>query len=465
MKKHIKIIFWLYFSLFFLLILNLLKFKFIDSSDLVSNSYNPRLNGIESTIKRGTIYDRNGNALAYSEKENGEKDERYVRRYAYPREFSHILGFTSNGKSGVEAKYNFNLETLHNELWQRLNNVFTDKEMEADSITLTLDKDIQEKAYKLLDGRKGAIVVTEPNTGKILAMVSYPDFNPEEISLNWNELKSDEDNSPLMNRASQGLYPPGSTFKIITAASAIENIDDIMLYRYTCKGEAYFGDNKIRCFNSKAHGNVSLTGAFAYSCNTFFSETGIRLGGGKLRVNAENALFNKSLGYALEYNKSQFQLNEYSNQSEVIETSIGQGKTLVTPLHLAMITSAVANNGIMMRPYVLDYVKTYNGKITERSTPQMQVQVFSSDTAYELTEMMKKVVEEGTGVQAQISGISVAGKTGTAENASGKDHAWFTAFAPADKPKVCVTIILENAGNGSNAVPIARKLIQTSLDR
>lgn len=463
MKKNIKIIFWLYFSLFFLLILNLIKFKLFDSKDIISNSYNPRLSGIESTIKRGTIYDRNGEVLAYSEKSDGE-DGSYIRKYNYPRQFCHILGFTSNGKSGVESKYNFYLETLHNELLQRISGVFRGTELCADSVHLTLDKNLQLKASELLGKNKGAIVVTEPDTGKILAMVSYPDFDPEAIAENWQQLKDDDENSPLINRASQGLYPPGSVFKMITAASALENIEDIKSYRYNCEGEAYFGDNKIRCFNSKAHGNISLTGAFAYSCNTFFAETGIRLGGGNLRENAENAFFNRELGYELEYNKSTFELKDGSSQSEILETAIGQGKTLVTPLHIAMITSAVGNNGIMMKPYVLDYTETYNGKIKNKKIPETLGQIFKdTDTAYEITEMMKKVVEEGTGVQAKINGISVAGKTGTAENASGKDHAWFTAFAPADKPKVCVTVVLENAGTGSNAVPAARELIETAL--
>ena len=419
MKKNIKFIFWFYFSLFLLLIIHLVKFKVSDSSDLISNSYNPRLNSIEATIKRGTIYDRNGEALAYSEKISG--DEKYIRNYNYPREFSHILGFISNGKSGVESKYNFYLESLHNELFQRINAVFNHSELTADSIVLTIDKDLQLEAYRLLEGKKGAVVALEPDTGKILSMVSYPDFDPENISQNWQELSEDEE-SPLINRASQGLYPPGSTFKIITAASAIENIDDIMSRRYNCKGEEYFDDKKIRCFNLKAHGNVNLTGAFAYSCNTFFSQLGNELGGEKLRLNAENALFNKDLGYELEYNKSSFALTKYSSQSEIVETSIGQGKTLATPLHMAMIAAAAGNNGIMMKPYVLDYVKTYNDKIKNQTVPVMQAKPFSPDTAYEITQMMEKVVEEGTGVQAKIKGVITAGKTGTAENSSGDDH-------------------------------------------
>ncbi len=462
MKKNMKRVFYFYSLLFLLLIFHILKFALYDSGDVVINSYNPRLSAVDKNIKRGAILDSNGIVLTDSVVSGSAVE----RRYSYPREFCHIIGYMPKGKAGIESKYNFTLQKPDNEIYQRLVNIFSDDTpIQGNNIYLTIDSDLQKYVYKKLGVSKGSVVVMEPSTGKILSMVSYPNFNPAEIESNWDELKNDTDNSPLINRASQGLYPPGSTFKIITAGAEIETNPNWKLKTYTCKGENLYGHKIIHCFNSAKHGSIDTSKALSVSCNTFFATVGTEIGGENLNIYAEKALFNNPYDFPLEYNKSSFSLSGDSTESELVETSIGQGKTLVTPLHMAMITSSVANGGIMMRPYIIDHVESYSGNEIEKTYPSRQTQVFSSDTAYELKTMMESVVTSGTATEAKIKGISVAGKTGTAENASGNDHAWFVAFAPADNPKVVVAVILENAGSGSKAVPITRDIIKYVLER
>lgn len=460
MKKNIKKIFWLYFSLFFILILNLFKISIYDSRKIINNSYNPRMKETEDTVIRGNILDSKNEILAQSVyTEQGNK-----REYKYPEQFAHVIGFNTKGKSGVELKYNFNLQKPDNEIIQRIKNILNKDVLKGNDMVLTIDKDVQNYVYKKLGKLKGSIVVMEPSTGKILAMISYPTFNPEKIEQNWEQLNSDSENNPLLNRATQGLYPPGSVFKIITAASEIENIADYENINYDCNGFETFEDKTIHCFDSKKHGNVDITKAMAKSCNVYFSHTGIMIGSEKLKQTSERALFNKQLDFALEYNKSSFSLNQYSDTAEIVETSIGQGKTLVTPLHMAMITSAIANNGIIMKPYIADYFINSSGKIIDKTIPEINAQAFSSDTASKIKQMMEEVITNGTAAQASLKNIKIAGKTGTAQNSSGKDHSWFVAFAPSDSPEVAISIIIENSGNHNKAVPIARDIIKYIIE-
>ncbi|HQD50786.1 MAG TPA: penicillin-binding transpeptidase domain-containing protein [Defluviitaleaceae bacterium] len=461
-KKSIKKVFWLYALMFCALIGYLLKFLMVDSSSVIVNTYNPRLSALEKNIHRGEIRDRDGEVLARTV-ENGD---RLIREYPKGRDFAHVVGYVQKGKTGVEAYGNFILLEVSDRFIQRVNQVFTGDKLKGNNIILTLDADIQHKARELLKGRKGAIVVMEPSTGKILAMVSYPDFNPNEIDENWAKLNQDEENSPLLNRASQGLYPPGSVYKIVTAAATIENMENWQDFHYRCSGEANFKGNSIRCYNSQAHGEVDLEKAFTVSCNTAFSQLGVDLGGEKMQLISERVLFNRDLPYELEYSKGRFALTRNSEEKEIIETAIGQGKTLVSPLHMAMITSAIANGGILMKPYIIDHVETNYGREKKKQIPQKYDVLFSPEVASQLTEMMVRVVNEGTGSQAKIKNVTVAGKTGTAQNASGEDHAWFVGFAPAEKPEVVVAVIIENGGSGGRiAGPIAKELMQMVINQ
>ena len=459
MKNSIKKIFWLISLMFFLVIIWLGKINFIDREKFNVNPYNPRLQYTDTTIKRGNIKDINGEVIAESEyTENG-----YIRNYPRSRMAAHITGYSAVGKTGVEAAENFELETVDNEVLQRILNAFTGTEVKGNDVVLTVDMDIQSIAGDLLGEQKGAIVVMEPSTGRILAMQSYPDFNPNTILDDWDNLKSDED-SPLINRTTQGLYPPGSTFKMVTAIAAMEYLDDWETFTVECDGEAEFNDKVIHCYNNKAHGTVDIHDAMAQSCNCYFAEIGKRIGGENLRKVADRLFANSSIGFDMPSSQSSVVIDKSSSESELVETSIGQGKTVVTPMYMATLVSAVANGGIMKKPYIVDHIENYEGEVLKTTIPETIGEVMTYEEATALRDMMIDVVNEGTGTAASLKGYQAAGKTGTAENESGIDHSWFVGFAPAENPEVAVAVILENAEGNKKATPIAGKIMQAVLD-
>lgn len=458
-RKCIRRVFWMYVVMFTCLILSI-AFVMLDSSKIKS-SFNPRIKKDDPMVMRGEIRDRNGNILAQTVKQDGK----FKREYNFDRQFAHIVGYNDMGKSGIELKYNFELNKVKFEIFERIKQIFYNTDLKGNNLILTLDQKVQNKAYELLNKKKGAIVAVEPSTGKIIAMVSYPNFNPNTISENWESLNSDSENSPLINRATQGLYAPGSVFKIVTASAAIENLDNWQNFTNECVGEKMFGDKNIRCYNSKKHGNVNLIEAFAVSCNTSFAMLGTELGADILKIKSEKFGFNNSIKYPLDYSQSKFSLTANSSISELVQTAIGQGKTVTTPLQMERIVSAVANGGILMQPYVVDHIKDNSGRVIQKNIPKKETQMFAPDVANELVNMMIEVVNSGTGKAARIENVVVAGKTGTAEVDGKNPHSWFVGFAPAQSPKIAVTVVLENSGEGGlSAAPIAREIINTALN-
>ena len=460
MKKSMKRIFWMFVLLFLLAIGYILKLSVLDRETIAVNSYNPRLNYTDTSMLRGDIKDINGTVIAYSEK-NGDT---YDRVYPFGEVTCHVTGYTAVGKAGIEATENFELQKAHNEIFQRLRNAFTGEEVVGNDVILTIDMDIQDRASKLMGTKKGSITVMDPSTGKIIAMYSYPSFDPNLVAQEWETLREKE-GSPLLNRASQGLYPPGSTFKLVTALSAMEYLPDWENYTYTCNGEATFDGKVIHCYNNRAHGEVNMQEAMAVSCNCFFAQIASEIGSERLRETGDQVYLNQSIPFLLDSSTSRMTLDSTSSVSELVETSIGQGKTLVTPLYMALLTCAIANEGIMMEPYVIDHYEYENGESSGVHVPEKIDQIMTPQQANVLKEMMVQVVEEGTGTAAKGSAYTFAGKTGTAENAEGNDHAWFVCLAPAEDPQVVVSIILENGGSGSQAVPIAVELAEMVLEK
>ena len=434
----------------------LIYFNSVKSETFINSPYNTRQDTFSDRVVRGKIISSDGEVLAQT---NVSEDGTEERVYPYSNIFAHVVGYDSNGKSGLESEANFQLLTSHAFFLEQMKNEFRGEKNAGDNVITTLNASLQTTAYNALGDRKGAVIAIEPSTGKILAMVSKPDFDPNDIEENWDSLVSDETNSSLLNRATMGQYPPGSTFKIVTALDYFRTKGSFEGYSYLCEGSITMEDHTIRCYNSTVHGQEDFYTAFANSCNCAFAEIGTVLGGKSLRKTSEDLLFNKSLPLK-NSRKSSFTLDESSPTALVMQTAMGQGNTLVSPLHMALITSAIANGGILMQPYLIDQVQNNAGETVSTTEPVEYKRLMTDNEANLLGKLMKNVVTNGTASALNGRDYSVAGKTGSAEfDENGSSHSWFIGYCNADDPDLVVAIIVENGGTGSEAaVPIAGQL-------
>ncbi|QAT62320.1 MULTISPECIES: peptidoglycan D,D-transpeptidase FtsI family protein [Tissierellales] len=466
MKKELKRMIRVFVSvciLFVSLIVYLSYFQIADAKDIKNNSYNKRLWIDEESILRGMILDRNGKILAYSKK-TGE-EEIAKRYYNYGSLYSHIIGYSYReyGKSGLEATYNNELLNLKDNAALNEIQKMIKPNGEGNSIKLTVDHHIQEYAKSLLKGKKGSVIVMNPKTGEIYAMVSLPDFDVSTLRENWKTIVENPD-SPFLNRATMGLYEPGSTFKVLTSIAALENFDEDKVI--DCKGSVKIDGYTFKDYNGKGHGRVDLQEALVESCNVYFTQIGVEIGKNKLGEVAEDFFINKSIPFDLSVKKSSFPFRENISTTELAASSIGQGKVRVTPLNMVMIASGIANGGNIVKPTLVKEVISPEGKVIKSIEPQILSQGVDGFTANKVKNMMVEVVKRGTGTRAQIKNMRVAGKTGTAENSTGKTHSWFIGFAPADDAKVAVVVLLESDGStgGKNAAPIAQKLMVETMN-
>ena len=467
-KKVIIIL--VFISLLFLsLIAYLTAIEVYYRDDYAQSAYNHRNIAEESKILRGTIYDRNAKRLAYSEINDKGEQKRY---YPYKNLYSHIIGYTSDqyGKSLIEKTANADLLGKNN-----IGEIFNFKKLKngklsrGDDIHLTIDHNLQKRTNELMARYNGACVAINPQTGEILAMVSKPDFDPstDALSLNWTNLNENE-NSPFLTRATMGLYAPGSTYKVITSALLLENgLDGEIINDES--GKVDFYDKSIYNAGKKHYGETNLNKAFKLSSNVYFATLGSQIEDKYLKNIAKRFMFNTKLDFDFPYTKSKFQTNSMSEMDCAV-ASIGQGKTLATPLELALIASTIANNGKMMKPYIIESITDENMKVLSKSKPEVMAQPIDKSIADTIKDMMLEVVNSGTGTNAKIYGIDVCGKTGTSENEltitdESKTHAVFIGFAPYNNPEIAVSVVLEYAGGGGTyATPIAREMIKTYLN-
>ena len=464
-NREILVVTYIFIGLFVMLLANFSYFLFADSKSVINNTYNKRQDLLAERVIRGQILGNSGEVLA----QTIEDDEGNSKRvYPYKDLFVHVVGRFDKGKTGIELSENFNLLTSNANPIEKIFNELSEKKNVGDNIVTTLDVELQKVAYNALGNHKGSVVVLEPSTGKILAMVSKPDYDPNQITSLWNDLVDDsENNSALINRATQGLYPPGSTFKIVTALQYMREHSDYKKFKYTCKGSITIGDMKINCYNNKVHGTVNLETALAKSCNTAFAYIGTKLNKNSWLSTSESLLFNTELPLPFPYKKSSFTLNSSSEKTLAAQTAIGQGNTLISPMHNLLLVSAIANGGTLMKPYVVDHIENYVGNIVSKNMPSTFGNLMTAKEAQTLTDMMEEVVNDGTAYRLSSNRYQAAGKTGSAEFNSGKSsHAWFVGFAPSDNPKIAVSVIVEGAGTGSDyAVPIAKKIMDTYFNR
>ena len=426
---------------------------------LINNSYNSRQETILSRNYRGTIYSADGDVLAES-RLDAEQNE--TRVYPYGRLFAHAVGYDVMGRSGVESLANYYLINTHISIPAKVANDTAERKNPGDNVYTTLNVEMQQIADDYLKMYDGAVIVTEVKTGRILAELSHPDFDPSEIEAQWEELTQDEDSSVLVNRVTHGLYPPGSTFKILTALAYYEQEGDAWKkYRYSCNGHFSKDGNSISCYHGISHGSVDFTKSFAKSCNSSFANIGMGLDWKEFGEFLEERSFGSSLPIDLPCAVSVTPAGESLGTYDRMQTSIGQGTTLMTPLHLHLITTAIANGGVWMKPYLVERVVTAEGNAVKTFSPVSGGRWFREEESAFLREMMEEVVASGTATKLQSDRYRAAGKTGSAEfgEVKGESHAWFTGYAPAEDPQVAITVIIEGAGSGGDyAVPLARRI-------
>jgi penicillin-binding protein A len=470
--------------LFGLLLLNANYLQVVKASSLHENNHNPRLISEEYSRQRGPIVVGSKQVARSVATDDRLK---YLRQYTEPKLYAPATGFYSlvYGANGIEQTENSVLAGTDSSLFvRRIIDLLTQTPPKGGSVVLTLDPAAQKAAY---DGlmklpARGAVVALDPTTGAILAMVSTPSYDPNLVSghdtstvrENYNRLSSQK-SRPMLNRALRETYPPGSTFKLVTAAAALESgkytpdskVDNSSELNLPQSTATLPNENRGPCTS----GEATLTVALENSCNVAFGAVGLDLGADALREQARKFGFGSAYEVPMRSVASHFPEN--INPPQTAQSAVGQFDVRATPLQMAMVGAAIANRGVVMAPYLVQRVLGPKLEVLDTTKPRSLGEAVSPQTASSLTTMMTKVVDEGTGTNGQISGVPVAGKTGTAQQGEGRTpHAWFVSFAPADaEPKVAVAVIIEDgahqpeiSGNGL-AAPIARAVMQAVLKK
>ena len=465
-NKEIRRVAYAMLLLLFLVIAYFVYFNAALGRGVVNNVHNSRLSKIAENVSRGEILSADGEVLAYTDT---DEEGNSVRVYPYGRTFAHVIGTSQVNKSGVELSEDYDLVTSTILPIEKIMNDLRGEKDPGNLVRTTLNAQLQETAWYALGDRYGVAIAMEPSTGKILAMVSLPDYDPNTLPDNYEDILADKESKVLLNQALQGQFVPGSIFKVITTLSYLRsghNPDD---FYYVCDGYTTLLDDDgeystLSCSDYEVHGEVNLEDAFAESCNSAYVNIGAEAGPAKLRETADSMLFNKALPTDLPTVKSSFSLSDTASEWKIGATSIGQGDTVMTPLHAAMIASAVANNGELMKPYLVDSVESADGNEIRKNEPQSAGALMSESEAALLQEMMEAVVTEGTGYNLSDRYYTAAGKTGTAEVAGRGNNAWFIGYAPAEDPKIAVCVLIEDAGvASSDAVPVAAAIMDTYM--
>lgn len=450
----------IFFSVLFLVMMGYYaRFVIVEGQDMINSNYNSRQKMLITKNTRGAIYSADMEKLAETViLEDGKE----YRNYPYENLFAHAVGFSTKGKTGIEAQANSYLINSNISLSDKIDNEIAGVKNPGDNVYTSLRTDLQKIASKSLGAYKGAVIVSNVKTGEILAMVSKPDFNPCTIAQDWDKYLEDKSSTVLLNRATQGIYPPGSTFKIVTSLAYLrQNNGNYEDYYYQCNGSFKYDDSKITCYHGSVHNGVDLVKSFAKSCNCSFANMGINMNRAIYQETIEGLGFNQSLPVDFNYYKSKLTIDDSISGEDMIQISFGQGSVQMTPLHLHLITNAIANKGTPMKPYLLNRVETADGEVVKEFKPQSLKSLMTEQEADTLKMLMTEVVQQGTATKLKGLEYTAAGKTGSAEYNMVKEdsHAWFTGFAPAEEPEISVTIIVESIGSGGDyAVPIAKRL-------
>lgn len=465
MNKRIGRLGAIFVAAFMFLTGNLTYIQFISADNITSKIENirPILYGMK--IKRGDIISADGKVMATSRK----LEDRYERYYPSGATAANITGFFSQkyGRAGLELTYDRYLsgEAKVLSIDDYMKRLFG-KEKPGNDLVLTIDMDLQKTAIKALGTRKGSVVVLSPKTGAILALVSQPSYDPNNIGMKWDSIIHDPDGI-MVNRATQGRFTPGSSFKIITAATAIDSglVSTDTIYRAPPQLKIYGG--KVTNYGNKGYARITFADAFAKSVNTVFAQIGNKLGGAKLTNMAEDFGFNSEIPFDLPVSMSMIPAVSEMDDLEVAWMAVGQGRIQATPMNMALVGAAVANDGKIMQPYLVEEAREHDGgNVIFKRKPRVWSSPISDETAAILKSLMEDVVDKGTGKPAKTDHFRVGGKTGTAEVEKKTPHAWFVGFAPVDDPQVVVAVIIENGGSGGRiAAPVARSILISALGK
>ncbi|MGI6161189.1 MAG: penicillin-binding transpeptidase domain-containing protein [Christensenellales bacterium] len=459
LRRNIRIITVIFAAMFVSLILYSAYSVSTYGSQWFSSPYNPRLSEQKRNIIAGSVLDRNGIKLAYS---NDAGDRLYNDSKGLRLANAHVIGEQyAMVPGGAETIFGNYLYGFNTGVFERVYEGIAGGKRRGDDVYLTVDSELSKHIYDAMDGRRGAVVVMNYKTGEIISLVSLPAFDPSTIKPP-KEGEQQQDNGELVNRVSQGRYTPGSVFKIITAASALKNIGGIEDRAFTCTGSVDFDGNILTDNNGESHGNETLLSAFTVSCNSYFGSLGVELGT-RLRSTAEDFGFNKEMVFK----DVLMRMSEYEYTAEkghLAWSAVGQYKDTVSPLHMCLIAASVANGGDMMEPRLLKKVEGSQGFSTVTPSARVAASPLSKSQADTLKGLMRSVVKSGTGRSAAVDGVTVCGKTGTAEVGGANSHAWFVGFIEESDHPLAVAVVLENAGSGGrNAAPLAQRALSKAV--
>ncbi|MGL4773169.1 MAG: peptidoglycan D,D-transpeptidase FtsI family protein [Clostridium sp.] len=488
-NKSIKQVMIVFLFLLVGLISYIAYFQVFKAPKIAEMDGNKRLWAKRNEILRGTIYDRNGTALTKSERDTTLNQK---REYVYPELYANVLGYVNPvyGLAGLEDYYDEELTTysgVSNSFKNFMKDFNIDKLKESfkhrndeenkvgNSLKTTLDTNIQQAAFDALGDNKGAIVALNPKTGEVLAMVSKPTFNTNDLE---NAMKAANagsgDDSPLINRAIHGVYPPGSIFKTITTASALQNIPGVTNKTFVDDGKITFPDGRtLSNAGGASYGNLSLKDAFRVSSNDVYGGLAMELGNEKLKKTAESFGFNSSIpAVGFNIKKSNFPKLNSSEIGNIAQSGIGQSEITTNPMQMALVGAAIANDGVIMQPKLINEIVDKDGNSVKKIPEKEYTKAISKEHSDIISDYMKNLVDSNLNSKWPfLKGTNAAGKTGTADYLlpNGKNatpHSWFLGFAPANDPEIVVAVIVENGGFGAGAAATAAgKVINTALKK
>lgn len=468
------------FAAMSVLLLTVTWFQVIRADDLRSDPRNPRPALSERGKERGLIVTADGTVVARSVQDPQQRD--FMREYPLGEVFAHTVGYNSFlvGDSGLEGAYSDELRSRRDLTISDLIAAILGRDLRPKSIEITIAPRLQEVAFAALGDNRGAVVAVDPSTGAILASVSKPSFDPEllvgdDAAAQWERLLIDEAD-PLIDRATQELFPPGSTFKTVVTATAIDTgqADPNTTFDDPTELELPNSSATISNFSGQPCNDgtsATLLQGFVRSCNTVFGALAMQLGAEEIAITSEAMGFNQEIDFPWPIPEAVWPAGDLEDDPAALaQSGIGERDVRATPLHMALVAATVANGGVTPHPYLVQRVVDADGETVEETAPAEIGRAMAPDTAAVLAQMMERVVTEGTGRRAAVPGIRVAGKTGTATGPGGFPNSWFIGFAPVENPTIAIAVLVEgspisgeNATGGTVAAPVASQVIETWL--